>query len=116
MSNAPREWIEIFLQARSLAGYFDAKLIAGGDEVQGQVKPLPDLYLLAAQRSGLPKESLLAVEDSRRGIQSATSAGIRVAAIAESGRDRAELSGACCIFSAVRELTPQAAISCLERR
>jgi beta-phosphoglucomutase-like phosphatase (HAD superfamily) len=50
---------------------------AFGDEVANG-KPAPDIYLLAAQRLGIPAERCLALEDSLPGIEAAERAGLRV--------------------------------------
>jgi HAD superfamily hydrolase (TIGR01509 family) len=41
-------------------------------------KPAPDLYLLAAQRLGVPPGECVALEDSEFGVRAAAAAGIRV--------------------------------------
>ena len=52
-------------------------VIAAGDDVAAK-KPAPDVFLLALQRLALPPEQALAFEDSRNGLISAQSAGLRV--------------------------------------
>ena len=44
-------------------------------------KPDPEPYLRGLERLGLPGDSVLAVEDSPRGVISATDAGMRCVAI-----------------------------------
>jgi len=41
-------------------------------------KPAPDLYLLAAERLGIPPRECIAIEDSEFGVRAASAAGIRV--------------------------------------
>jgi HAD superfamily hydrolase (TIGR01509 family) len=53
--------------------------IACGDMVEAK-KPAPDIYRLAMERLGLPPARALALEDSRNGVLSAKSAGLKVAA------------------------------------
>lgn len=65
------------LWQKPAAAVFD--VIAAGDDV-AQKKPAPDVYHLALQRLGLPPEAALAFEDSRNGVLSARSAGLRVVA------------------------------------
>jgi HAD superfamily hydrolase (TIGR01509 family) len=57
---------------------FDA--VAAGDMV-ARKKPAPDVYELALSQLGLPAADCVAVEDSRNGVLSATSAGLRVIAV-----------------------------------
>lgn len=54
--------------------------IAAGDEVT-HGKPNPDIYLLAAERLGLPPQDCLALEDSGPGSLAASRAGMTVIAI-----------------------------------
>jgi HAD superfamily hydrolase (TIGR01509 family) len=63
--------------------------LAGGDEV-AHGKPAPDLFLLAAQRLGIPPAECLAFEDSDPGVLAARAAGIRVVIIPDRKRPSAE--------------------------
>jgi HAD superfamily hydrolase (TIGR01509 family) len=58
--------------------YFQA--VAGGDEVS-RSKPEPDVYLLAAERLGVPPARCLAFEDSDHGAKAAQQAGLRVVVV-----------------------------------
>ncbi|MCA0871201.1 HAD family hydrolase [Seohaeicola saemankumensis] len=51
-------------------------VIAAGDEVRRK-KPAPDVFLLALARLNLPAHACIAFEDSRNGLRSAQSAGLR---------------------------------------
>jgi HAD superfamily hydrolase (TIGR01509 family) len=51
--------------------------VLAGDVVTAK-KPAPDIYQLATQRMGIAPENCVAIEDSRNGLLSADSAGIRV--------------------------------------
>jgi HAD superfamily hydrolase (TIGR01509 family) len=66
------------LRLSGVPGTFDA--VAGGDEA-ARGKPAPDLFLLAAQRLGIPPEECLAFEDSDPGVLAASQAGMRVVII-----------------------------------
>ena len=62
--------------ARSgLDGYF-RHVVTSSDVVHA--KPAPDLYLLAAQRLGIPPGQCMALEDSEFGVCAASAAGIKV--------------------------------------
>jgi HAD superfamily hydrolase (TIGR01509 family) len=72
---------EHFLQMHrhsGLLGYFDFVLTR---EDYGSSKPDPEPYLTACNRAGLQPQRCLAVEDSERGVTSASRAGLSVAAV-----------------------------------
>ncbi|MCR9213567.1 MAG: HAD family phosphatase [Proteobacteria bacterium] len=57
-------------------------------------KPAPDAYLAALEKLKLPASSVLVIEDSPRGIQSAKQAGLKVASISNPEFKGRDLSGA----------------------
>ena len=50
--------------------------VVGGDDTKNG-KPFPDPYIKAAEVAGFPPGECIAVEDSKNGMMSATSAGVR---------------------------------------
>jgi HAD superfamily hydrolase (TIGR01509 family) len=66
------------LEKVGVLDYFQA--LAGGDEVS-RSKPDPDVYLLAADRLGVPPRRCLAFEDSDHGARAAHQAGLRVVVV-----------------------------------
>lgn len=68
-----RQWVDATLRGLGLEGAFATTVSAS--EVE-HAKPAPDLYLLAAERLGVPPEHCLAVEDTLTGITSAKAAGM----------------------------------------
>jgi HAD superfamily hydrolase (TIGR01509 family) len=105
VTSSNRAVVEAHLSAAGLQGRFKT-IVAYGDYIAG--KPHPDPYLLAAERLGLPISDCVALEDSRNGVLSASSAGamtIMVPDLVQPGRD---ISGLCeCIVAdlhVVREL------------
>lgn len=68
-----RQWVDATLKGLKLEGEFQATVSAS--EVE-HAKPAPDLYLLAAQKLGVPPAECLAVEDTATGIASAKAAGL----------------------------------------
>jgi HAD superfamily hydrolase (TIGR01509 family) len=64
--------------AGSADAYFDA--IVTGDDIENN-KPAPDIYLLGADRVGVPPAECLAFEDTPPGVQAAASAGCIVVAV-----------------------------------
>lgn len=77
-SNSERVWVDRVLEITGLTSRFDA--IATADEV-ALPKPAPDVYLLAAERLGVPPGSCVAFEDSPRGLAAAHAAGMLTVAV-----------------------------------
>ncbi len=71
---APRVNIDLALEALDLAGMFDA-IVSGEDVRQG--KPDPEVFLLAAERVGVPPPRCVVIEDSPLGVEAARRAGMR---------------------------------------
>ena len=77
-------------------------VVASGDTPRS--KPAPDPYLRAVLLHGLPASSCVAIEDSRWGIESARTAGLRCVGISTTyGRE--ELTAADSVISSLGELT-----------
>ncbi|MPZ50388.1 MAG: HAD-IA family hydrolase [Dehalococcoidia bacterium] len=66
-------WIEALLGGIGLSGCFDAVVSATMVE---RSKPAPDIYLLAAERLGVPPGQCIAIEDTPTGMASAKGAGM----------------------------------------
>ena len=67
--------VTFFFESLKLDRWFDMKKIVYDDgSMKG--KPNPDVYLLAAQRIGLPPDTCMVVEDAKSGLIAAASAGI----------------------------------------
>ena len=65
------------IRASGLAELFEV-VITPEDVPAGRGKPAPDMFLLAAQRLGVPPESCLVFEDAAPGIAGARAAGMQV--------------------------------------
>ena len=74
-SQSIAEWVHATLEGCGLAGAFD--VASSGDDTE-RAKPEPDIFLLAAERLGVPPAACVAIEDSPAGVQSAASAGMFV--------------------------------------
>lgn len=68
---------------------FDA--LAGGAEV-ARGKPHPDVFLLAAERLGVPAERCVVFEDAELGVEAAKRAGMPVIGLATTGVDAERLA------------------------
>lgn len=77
-SSSIRPWVEACLQRIGLAQAFD-EVVTGSEIEKG--KPDPEIYLLAAERLGVPPTECLAFEDAPAGIESAKAAGMTVWAV-----------------------------------
>ena len=77
-SNSDRAWVDRVLEIVGLTSRF--RVIATADEVE-HPKPAPDVYLLAAQRLGVPPQHCAAFEDSPRGLAAAHAAGMFTVAV-----------------------------------
>ena len=71
-SSSSRREVDAFVDRFELAAFFDATLSL--DDV-ARAKPDPEIYVLAAQRLGVPASKMLVVEDSEHGIRAAKAAG-----------------------------------------
>ena len=81
VTNAPEENVKMILLALKLRDFFDTVVLA--DEVEA-VKPDPAPYRAALEKTGVPAEEALALEDSISGISSSVAAGIPTVGIASS--------------------------------
>ncbi len=89
------------LRARSL---FDA-IITATDVTRG--KPDPQVFLLAAERMGVPPEHCAVVEDAPPGIEAANAAGAASIGFASTGRTAESLSAAKLVIRSLNELSPE---------
>jgi beta-phosphoglucomutase len=80
VSSSSRAEIEALLVAGGLRGHFDA-LVCAEDVPRQRLKPAPEPYLLAAERTGARHP--LVVEDSAVGLASGRAAGFEVLPVAQ---------------------------------
>ena len=100
-SGALRHEIEAILRRTGLDRHFRF-IVASGDTPAS--KPAPDPYRRAAELHGLPPERCVAIEDSRWGIESAKTAGLRCVGITQT-YTAADLPGADAIIDSLDEFT-----------
>ena len=102
-SGALRHEIDAVLRRNHLDRYFRF-VVAAGDTRHS--KPSPDPYLRAAELHALPSTSCVAIEDSRWGIASAQSAGMRCVGITHTYPAQ-ELATADAVIESLNDFTPE---------
>ena len=110
-SSGPPENVALTLEKLGRANRFSA-VITGADVQNG--KPNPQVFLLAAERLGVPPRQCAVIEDAPQGIEAANRAGMTSIAILGT-TDAANLSHAKLIVAGHSELSPakiQSLIGC----
>jgi HAD superfamily hydrolase (TIGR01509 family) len=74
-SSGTHEKMRLTLGLTGLLDHFRGRIYSVSEVQRG--KPAPDLLLHAAERSGVPPERCVVVEDSRSGVEAARAAGMR---------------------------------------
>jgi HAD superfamily hydrolase (TIGR01509 family) len=97
-SSSPRERLHRTLGRAGLLDAFDVTV--AGDEV-AHGKPAPDMFLLAAERLGVPAGECIVVEDSPPGVQAGLAAGMLTLAVCRVPGTEASLAGADRILDSV---------------
>jgi HAD superfamily hydrolase (TIGR01509 family) len=77
-SSSTRGWVEGWLARHGIRELFD--VLCGREDV-AQVKPAPELFLLAAERLGVPPGACVVFEDSPNGMRAARAAGMLCVAV-----------------------------------
>lgn len=77
-SSAPRANLDLILKLTDLAPFFDA-LVSMEDTQRG--KPDPQVFLVAAERLGIPPSRCVVVEDAVAGVQAAKAGGMKCIAV-----------------------------------
>jgi len=103
-SSSPHDWIGIVLDRFGFRQYF--KAVISSDDVGGKGKPLPGIYLHAAAQIDYPPSRCVAIEDSRKGVQSAKAAGMKCVGLRNGFNGEQNLSAADYIVQTLRDLEP----------
>jgi HAD superfamily hydrolase (TIGR01509 family) len=101
-SSSPRSWIDIMLCRFDLQASF--RVVVSADELEGEGKPSPAIYLLTAQRLGVRPKSCIAIEDSKNGVLSAKNAGMFCIGFRNGFNEEQDLSKADMIIHGFTEL------------
>jgi HAD superfamily hydrolase (TIGR01509 family) len=91
-SSSPRSWIKLVLDRFDLAA--DFKVVVSAQEVGGEGKPSPAIYLYTARKLGVEPEGCVVIEDSRNGVLSARNAGMYCIGFRNGFNDEQDLSAA----------------------
>ena len=111
-SSGPPQNVDLTLKLLGREGRIHAR-ITGADVQRG--KPDPQVFLIAADRLGIPPAACAVVEDAPAGITAARAAGM--AAIALTGTaDAAGLADADLVVHSLRDLTPQRIADLIHQR
>jgi beta-phosphoglucomutase len=111
-SSGPPENIALTLEKLSCAEHIGA-IVTGADVQRG--KPDPQVFLLAAERLGLPAESCAVVEDAVHGIEAAMLAGMTSIALTGTATRR-QLAAADLVVDSLRELSPGVIGTLIQRK
>lgn len=77
-SSAPHANLELILRLTGIASYFNA--VVGSEDTQ-RGKPDPQVFLLAAERLGVPPARCVVFEDAVAGVQAARAGGMKCVAV-----------------------------------
>ena len=101
VTSSRKEHFEMIHRTTGFLKYFDF-VLAHGDYTK--YKPDPEPYQLALQRSGFSPDECIAVEDSERGLLSATAAGLSCVIVANELTKSCSFEGACRILAEIKDL------------
>jgi len=102
-SSGPPENVDLILDRLAKRGLFGG-IVHGMDVTRG--KPDPQVFLLAADRLGIPAQRCAVVEDAPLGIAAAKAAGMASVGLASTGRTRTMLAAADLTVDGLAELSP----------
>ncbi len=101
-SSSPMNWTNIVLDRFKLHPAF--RVVLSADELQGEGKPSPMIYLLTARRLGVQPEKCIVIEDSRNGVLSAKRAGMYCIGFRNGFNEEQDLSPADMVIHGFKEL------------
>jgi beta-phosphoglucomutase len=109
-SSGPPENVELAIDRLGVRPWIGA-VVTGMDVSRG--KPDPQVFLLAAERLGIPPSYCAVVEDAPVGVTAAKSAGMIAIGFLSTGRTRKELHAADYLIQSFCELTPDLLRRCI---
>jgi HAD superfamily hydrolase (TIGR01509 family) len=111
-SSSPMSWIDIVLDRFDLRDKFH--IVVSADELQGEGKPSPAIYLLTARRLAAQPGQCIVIEDSKNGALSAKRAGMFCVGIRNGFNDEQDLSAADMIIDSFARLSWETLLSTTE--
>lgn len=91
-SSSPRVWINMVLDKFNL--HDDFSVVVSADELDGEGKPSPAIYLHTAQKLGVSPVSCAVIEDSKNGVLSAKRAGMYCIGLENGFNEEQDISAA----------------------
>lgn len=101
VTSTRRKHFEIAHAKSGLTKYLDFVI---SHEDYKHTKPHPEPYLTTMARYGLQPEECIVVEDSERGLTSATAAGLRCMIILREWTEDGDFHGACRVLESIRDV------------
>ncbi len=92
ISNSPRRWIDLVITRFDLSGILSC--VVSSEDITTPGKPHPGIYLHGLNRLGIEPGDAVAVEDSRKGIESSKAAGIKTVGLLNGYNTRSHLAAA----------------------
>ena len=102
-SSSPRRWIDMVVDRFGLRSSF--KAIVSADDLKGEGKPSPAVYLRAARELGAAPEGCAAIEDSTNGVRSAKRAGMLCVGLSDGRGHAQDLSEADLVVRSLADLS-----------
>lgn len=102
-TSGPPENVALCLERLGRRDKFSA-VVTARDVTRG--KPDPEVFLVAAQRLGLPAECCTVIEDAPAGVAAAKAAGMTCIGLASRGRTPLDLAAADLVVDSLRAITP----------
>ena len=112
-SSGPPENVALVLERLPSGALLQAR-VSGADVTRG--KPDPQVFLIAADRLGVPPRRCAVIEDARPGIRAATAAGMAAIGLLSTGHREDELSEADLAVRSLGQLSADAIRSLIVQR
>jgi HAD superfamily hydrolase (TIGR01509 family) len=103
-TNSNREHLDFVLRRFDIDRFFPVTVAR--QDYRG-AKPLPDAFLTAAEKLGLPPAQCVVIEDTYRGVMAAANAGMACIAVPNAYTLRNDFSRARLVLPSLAELTPE---------